>query len=281
MRTLTVGYVLSAINSFVFTLPTVMIYPALVLYPVSIVLRGLGWWRLRQRIGLVGVLSLVVWSLGLTCFGFVLAQFLDVFDQALSFALYLWAAYSVVEAVIYVAAGRSLGARLFYLSPVSLVGVASLTMTVVFLGSGVRALENAVGPTLYITTLTLFISAAASAAASARISTYPVSTPARFLPPSRLSDVGPVSIKASHSTLEATVETVRPGASLRCPVCKSAEPLRAAKCSACGYVFEKSARGLRCPTCSAPFSKAVKLPTQGLYICGLCSTVMKIPVRRQ
>ncbi|MEM1942688.1 MAG: hypothetical protein QXO30_06845 [Candidatus Caldarchaeum sp.] len=279
MKTLTAGYALSAVNSFVFTAPTVMVYPALVLYPVSIILRGLGWWRLRRRVGSVGGLGVVVWALGLTCFGFVVAGFLEVFGQALFIALAVWVVYSVVEAVVYVAAARILNTRLLYFSPVSLVGVASLSLTVMSLGQGPDLLSTIIAPTLYITTAALFTSAALSAAALARVSTEVESPQPRPLPSSWSATT--YTTPQTPRAVEVALQTVRAGTALRCPRCKSTAPLTASRCSSCGYAFERSSRGLRCPTCSAPFSKAMKLPTQGFFICTYCSTVMKVPVRKQ
>ncbi|MEM2973146.1 MAG: hypothetical protein QXS50_03225 [Candidatus Caldarchaeum sp.] len=279
MKTLTVGYALSAVNSFVFTAPTVMIYPALVLYPVSIILRGLGWWRLRRRVGVVGGLGVVVWALGLTCFGFVVAGFLEVFEQALFVALAVWVVYSVVEAVIYVAAARILNTRLLYVSPMSLVGVASLSLTATSLGQGSDLLSTIIAPTLYITTAALFASATASAAALARVSDQAASPRTRPLPSSWGSTT--YTTPQTPRTAEVALQTVRAGTALRCPRCKATAPLMASRCISCGYAFEKSSRGLRCPTCSAPFSKAMKLPTQGFFICTYCSTVMRVPVKKQ
>ncbi|MCS7158804.1 MAG: hypothetical protein N0A16_13920, partial [Blastocatellia bacterium] len=75
-------------------------------------------------------LSPLIIALGGVTYVFILASLIVEFEWGLPLAAASWTVYSISEAGIYVSAARATGARLFYGSPVSLVGVAVVDIIV-------------------------------------------------------------------------------------------------------------------------------------------------------
>ncbi|MFN3804474.1 MAG: hypothetical protein ACK4SY_05420 [Pyrobaculum sp.] len=131
MKVLAVGYFLSAFNALALTpLGLYLFFPALVTYPVSIVLRGLGWRRLRERLGSLGSLYMALWTLGPVTYISILLSFFGEVRPLIYLATATWAFYSILEATLYVTAAKNF-TKVFLLSPISLVGVALVTISVV------------------------------------------------------------------------------------------------------------------------------------------------------
>lgn len=288
MKKLAAGYFLSAFNALTLSpLALIILYPALVTYPVSIVLRGLGWRSLKGRVGMVGGLYLLLLLLGLSTFGLILTAFLTEGianpqlggRNALLLALALWNIYSVAEALIYFRAARDLGKRLFYASPVSLVGVANIDLIAInFLGQGIPQ-TNVQDIYFYVGVGALVISALASAVASLTIPSFTEQQYRKSYPalPStaRMSPPPTKTRQAAQAHSQLVVEVIRRGDGVICKTCHTLNPVKASSCSKCGQPFIKAESGLRCPVCGAPFSATRKL-VENRYLCSQCTSTLSL-----
>ncbi|MEM2237187.1 MAG: hypothetical protein QXR26_01600 [Candidatus Caldarchaeum sp.] len=278
MKKLAAGYFLSAFNSLSLSpLGLILIYPALFTYPVSIVLRGFGWRGVRHRLGGIGVAYVGIWSLGAVTYGFVLVSLAGEVSELLSAAAVCWSLYSVLEAVLYIKAARNLDVSLFYISPVSLVGVASFDF--ILFGGRMDGLRQGQTPQeLYLGVAALFFSALASAIASLQVKQYghlpTIPRPAQ-LPPSRqeASTQPAFQRKAVYGKPLLTVEVVRRSSGVVCRSCRAVNPADAYECWSCGMRFAKAETGLRCPVCRAPFSLARRVEARR-YLCGQCASTL-------
>ncbi|MEM3096736.1 MAG: zinc ribbon domain-containing protein [Nitrososphaerota archaeon] len=282
VKRLAIGYFLSAFNALVFIplFTLYVLYPSLVTYPISIVLRGLGWLGLRQRLGFLGYSYIALWTLGIITFISLILSLSETFKPAIFIAVAAWTFYSIFEAMLYIVAARNLGTMVFYISPVSLVGVASTTILVLTL-SPVGALPHGGvsgvwGSLLYVAGISLFISATSSATASLRISSpHPLQPPS----PSRSSllqtthlrtpaQEKPIAGRPMQGPL-IQIQVLSLGNALICSGCGTASPLTALTCISCGISFKKAETGLRCPVCKAPFSMASRIGERN-FVCGQC-----------
>ena len=293
MRSLSIGYFLSAINALVFFFPTVMLYPALATYPASIVLRGWGWRSLKGRLGPVGLLYTAIWGLGASTYAAIILSFLDIFRDGIWAALAAWTVYSILEASLYLRAAGRLRVRLLYASPISLAGVATLAALMVMTWSQFRF----PGEMRYGDLTPLFFGGAACLVASAVI-TGVVALQIRAEKPTGERELESllVTLPQYRSTTplqrpqptpsitkvrEATISTRTAQTALVhlevmsrsdvqvCLKCGASAAIGAESCPECGEKFKKATSGLRCPVCKAPFSIAKSI-SAGHYVCGQC-----------
>ncbi len=296
MRSLSLGYFLSAVNALVFFFPTILFFPALVTYPASIVLRGWGWRSLRSRLGPVGLLYTAIWCLGVLTYLALTLSFLEMFRDGIWVALAAWAVYSILEASLYLRAAGKLRIRLLYASPINLAGVGTLGALIVMMWSQFRFPSEV----RYGDLTPLFFGGAACLVASALITavaalqiraekptgerelesllvTLPRSTPPQ--PPTRPTTRPKEALTARTSrTALIGLEVVSRGDMLVCPKCGASAPIGAESCPECGERFKKAASGLRCPVCEAPFSVAKPI-SAGHYVCGQCFSDIRVVSR--
>lgn len=302
MRSLSAGYFLSTVNALVFAFPTLLFYPALATYPISIILRGLGWRFLRRRLGRIGLLYLAIWMLGALTYASLILSFLGVFGMGVWAALAAWVAYSVMEAALYLGAASRLKIRLLFASPVSLAGVgilvSALAMNTDFL--------QLTGEIRYGETTLLILGGSMCLAASALITAiaalrigaespegereletlliarprYSSSTSARRSETGETLRLRQPRREAAMTVTQAPAALIRlevlsRGDSQICLKCGSSTSIGMEKCSNCGEPFRKASAGLRCPVCKAPFSIA-RAVAKNHYVCGQCFSDLRV-----
>ncbi|MDW8062565.1 MAG: zinc ribbon domain-containing protein [Candidatus Caldarchaeum sp.] len=283
MKKLAFGYFLSAFNSLCLTpLVIYLIYPALVTYPMSIFLRGYGWRSVKDQLSVAKALSPLIIALGGVTYVFILASLIVEFEWGLPLAAASWTVYSISEAGIYVSAARATGARLFYGSPVSLVGVAVVDIIVLNIRN--TPLFTEVGETfgnfLYVGVGALVLSALLSAVASLKLKPRTALTVEKRYPalPSRsTSTEGPIhhEYPTPRPLPRIQVEVLRQSTSVVCKNCRTINPVDAAECFSCGRPFAKASTGLKCPVCQAPFTMA-KLLAPNRFLCGQCASTLDL-----
>jgi len=293
------------INALVFAFPTLLLYPALAAYPISIALRGLGWSAVRPRIGPAGRLFPAIWGLGAATYAAVILYMLEVFREGLWIAMAAWPAYSAVEAVLYLSAAMRLRARLLFVSPIGLGGVGAVeAVGLIAMASGPSVSLSSAGS--YSILLPVGSALLASSALAAALGFYYVGSergrggrvveellaaePQRRPTPSqpmasrghtlRLAvRPGPAAVPAPGAMPASTrllqIEAVSRSESLVCQSCGSTAPLEAESCRSCGARFVRSGAGLRCPVCSAPFTLARQV-ARGHYVCGQCFSDLRV-----
>lgn len=293
MRSLSLGYFLSAITALVFFFPTVMFYPALVTYPVSIVLRGWGWRSLRRRLSPIGQLYAAIWGLGASTYAAIILSFLEVFREGIWAALAAWIIYSILEASLYLRAASRLRIRLLYASPISLAGVGTLGALIVMMWSKF----SFPGEIRFGEFTPLFFGGAACLVASAVI-TGVAALQIRAEKPTGERELESLTVtipQYTSTTLQQRPQPTPPKIRVReastptkatqtalihlevisrsnvqiCLKCGASAPVGVESCPECGEKFKKAASGLRCPVCNAPFSLAKSI-SAGHYVCGQC-----------
>ncbi|MDW8083604.1 MAG: hypothetical protein RMI49_00170 [Candidatus Caldarchaeum sp.] len=282
LKKLAIGYFLSAFNNLCLT-PLVMflIYPALITYPTSIILRGLGWRSLKDQVRGAQLSSTTLWVLGGITYAFIILSMAAELENGLLIAAFSWTVYSLVEAAAYVSAARSLGSRLFYVSPISLVGVAVVDLIALNTRGNLNVADvsGMVGNMLYLGVGALILSALFSAVASFTLQPRPLiktQTTIPSLPPTtRAEQMRPESRTAVHPKPRLVLEVLRRNDFITCRRCKTLNPVEADECSSCGYLFAKQSAGLVCPVCHAPFSMA-KMVAQRRFLCGQCASTLMV-----
>lgn len=274
MKKLAIGYILSAFNCLSLTpLAIYLLFPAMVTYPVSIVLRALGWRDVRRGTGVGSASYLVIFLLGVVTFLLVLLTFTEALPrEALQIAALSWTFYSVAELYLYNSAARNLGARTFHLASVNIIGVASIDyVAFTVLPASVQSFPEEVGGFLYIGAGLLIVSALAAAVASTNINITRSTTLQTIpkLPPA--ANTSPIQRQAQPLL---KLEPLREGSQKTCPKCRAANPLKARTCSGCGAALAVEI-GLKCPVCDAPFAYAKKL-RMDRYICGICGSTLVV-----
>ncbi|MEM0349127.1 MAG: zinc ribbon domain-containing protein [Candidatus Caldarchaeum sp.] len=274
MKKLAIGYVLSAFNCLSLTpLAIYLLFPTMLTYPFSIVLRGLGWREVRRRTGIGSASFVVIFLLGFATFLVVLLTFIETMPrEALQIAALTWTLYSVAELYLYNSAARNLGVKTFHAASVNILGVASIDyVAFTVLPGSLQSFPEEIGGFLYLGAGVLIVSALAAAIASGKISATHYRTLETFpqLPP-------PVKTSSIQRPAQPLIklEPLREGSQKTCPKCRTANPLTAKICSECGAVLAGET-GLRCPVCDAPFSYAKKL-RKDRYLCGLCGSTLLI-----
>ncbi|MEM0382505.1 MAG: zinc ribbon domain-containing protein [Nitrososphaerota archaeon] len=303
MKSLSIGYFLSVVNALIFAFPTVMFYPALITYPPSIILRGIGWRKVSKRPGTLGRLYPAIWGLGAVTYASLFLSYFGVFEYGLWTALAAWTMYSALEAAIYLSAARRLRIRLFYASPISLIGVA-IIVALVIMSSEVFQFTGVVryGELAYLflgSSACLAASAIVTALASLKIGAEkPVGgeelesllvsrpQPTAATIQTRQSVPRPTATKTTKVAAPpiSTTRTARARIQLEvisrsdmivCLSCGASATLGAERCPECGGQFKKVDSGLRCPVCGAPFSLA-KAISRSHYVCGQCFSDLRV-----
>ncbi|MEM0445018.1 MAG: zinc ribbon domain-containing protein [Nitrososphaerota archaeon] len=300
MRLLSLGYFLSVINALIFSLPTILYLPALAAYPASIILRGWGWRSLGKRLGALGNLYPAIWILGGATYAAILSQSYGLIEYGLLIALATWASYSAIEAALYLRTASKLKLRPLYFSPISLVGVSTITFVFLMSSRTIQFMEQVrYGELTYLvfaSSATLAASALLTALTTLRIGAETptgereveallVSTPQRTTPRRTINENITLHIKREKPPKTARVATVS-GPLIRievisrsntvvCSKCGAGAPIGTDKCLECGEPFKKAATALRCPVCKAPFSMA-RAVSQRHYVCGQCFSDLRV-----
>ncbi|MEM4280848.1 MAG: hypothetical protein QW470_00525 [Candidatus Caldarchaeum sp.] len=283
MKKLAAGYFLSAFNALCLTpLVLILIYPTIVTYPASIVLRGLGWRSLKQLIGKTAVAYIGIWVFGGLTYLLALTSLVLSVSEMLPVAAFFWTVYSMLEAMLYVVSARRLAVTMFYGSLVSLVGVALFDL-IVFTGLVREVQRNQALELVYFGAGALVASALNSAVASLRIKRREVVSASRYhtiLPLSRYTSPPSQAFERTAVGPQPllTVEVLRRGRGIVCASCRSVNPFNAYACTTCGMEFVKAVAGLKCPVCGAPFSLAKKIEARR-YLCGQCASTLLVKGR--
>lgn len=224
MKKLAIGYLLSAFNCLSLTpLAIYLLFPAMVTYPVSIVLRALGWRDVRRGTGVGSASYLVIFLLGVVTFLLVLLTFTEALPrEALQIAALSWTFYSVAELYLYNSAARNLGARTFHLASVNIIGVASIDyVAFTVLPASVQSFPEEVGGFLYIGAGLLIVSALAAAVASTNINITRSTTLQTIpkLPPA--ANTSPIQRQAQPLL---KLEPLREGSQKNLPKMQSSQP---------------------------------------------------------
>lgn len=299
MRKLAVGYFLCVANSSVFLTGGATIYLALITYPVSVVLRALGWRELARSVKGAGVTYLAVGVLGgltyLLVAGALVLQSSDLGGQMILAAAIPWTIYSLVEAAWYVRLGRISRRATFYAAPVSVPAVLYFDSIALALAGRFQLPEGPSGAFIAMGAL-LMLSAALAGASFLRLSPelpYARGTrvPQTLLrPPALRPPAGPgprVSTTtappylrdheetAQTSPARVKVEVVSRGTSVVCGNCGRESPLASDACTFCGQPFQKARYGLRCPVCSAPLRTAKRISSDR-FVCTQCFSDLRV-----
>jgi len=122
------GFVLSAITDFALLL-TALFFPmvfnlAFGTFPLSIILRGIGWIRLgkESKFRLFVATGSAVLVLGLIFYVSLMVA------KELSLSIALWIVYSMMELLSYIKVNRALGNRLIIFACISIIGIATTAL---------------------------------------------------------------------------------------------------------------------------------------------------------
>lgn len=279
MKTLSAGYFLSAFHALNFT-PAVFvtIYPSLITFPVSIVLRGLGWTRLKSRMGGTASASYLVWILGLLTYVFLLAEFSETFGGALKIAAATWTIYSALEAFLYLSAAKTFEVTIFRIAPISLAAVAIIDFLIFTNMVSIRMAETAdpIVQLIFAAAGFMFVSAVSAGVAAAKIKPLEVTVSSKkqvYLPPGPVARQPIASVKVT--AVRPSVKVIRPSKTILCPSCRYKNPVENEVCVVCGAAFPKAYSGLACPVCQGPLTMAKPLSNRR-YLCGVCASTIEL-----
>ncbi|MEM4573703.1 MAG: zinc ribbon domain-containing protein [Candidatus Caldarchaeum sp.] len=279
MKTLTAGYLLSAFHALNFT-PAVFVtfYPSLVTFPASIILRGVGWRRLKPRISDKASVSYVIWAFGLLTYIFLLLELTEVIEGALMIAAISWTIYSLAEAFLYLSAASIFNILVFRISPISLAAVAVIDFLVLTRQVAINMPSSAdpIVQLIYVAAALLFVSAVSAGYASSKITPIERSlTPRKhaYLPPG--SPTVETRKTTSREVAKPQLKVIRSNSYKICPSCRHRNPVETDFCTTCGAYFEVNYSGLACPICSAPLSMAKSLANRR-YLCGVCASTIEL-----
>ncbi|MDW8042376.1 MAG: zinc ribbon domain-containing protein [Nitrososphaerota archaeon] len=286
MRVLALGYFFCVLNALPFVFFT--LFPvALVSYPVSVVLRSIGWRRVSRSLGRGGLTSPLYALLGALTFALVMVELAELAERTLALAAIPWTVYSVLDAYWYLRLGRAYGITSFYPALVGVAGVVYvdfvLLQSALFDSPLSQTFPEALVGSLILTGLLLMVSGVSAGVSFLSLGRALRRGEAWFRGYRRTphvhvsSGTGGPSQRSPPPPTGGRVRVIALSASrsLICPGCGSESSLESVRCTSCGTRFNKVSYGLRCPVCSAPLSLAKRM-AEGRFVCQQCYSDLSV-----
>ncbi len=299
MRKLAVGYFLCMANSSVFVTLGQTFYLALATYPVSVILRAVGWRELSRTERSAGRVAPIVGVLGALTYSIVIGALVTEGPGAdqpiLLFAAVPWTIYSLVESAHYLRLGRFSRIPTFYIAAVNVPAVlyfsgiamgmiyrvqlpevpGEISSVMLFVMGGLLIFSGLMAGISFLLYRPVSRMWGASSVPYAPIRSRTelegrVKTAGRAL-----RGAGAVTTRPASQVHRVRVEVVAMGTSIVCSRCGKESPLTSSSCASCGTPFLKVPYGLRCPACSAPLKIAKRVSAER-FVCTQCFSDLKV-----